>query len=122
MASASLKVEGVNEAVRAMVRAGVDVDDLKSTFREVGDQVSRRAKAAAPKDTGKMAGSVRSSNRRNATIISVGNNSSIGYAQYPIFGTKYQSGFNFVLFAAEAVDSAGIIQRGVNSALTRAGF
>lgn len=120
----TLKVTGLNESVRAMVKAGVAVDDLKEVFSDVGDQVVRKAKVAstAKYESGDMQGTIRSSKRRNGTIISVGNEGKVNYAQYPIFGTIYQSGFNFVEFAVQSVNVEGQVQKGINQALSRAGL
>ena len=75
MAEAGVTVHGLREVVRGMERLGVDVQDLKTAFQKIGTKAQAQAKMNAPKVSGRLAGTVRQSKRKNAVILMAGYNS-----------------------------------------------
>ena len=54
-----LKVVGLNELVRTMKKAGLDITDLKAAHARAGEIVAHEAAAIAPRRSGRLAGSIR---------------------------------------------------------------
>ena len=75
MAQAGVTVQGLREVVRGMERLGVDVQDLKAAFNKIGTKAQAQATMNAPKVSGRLAGTVRQSKRKNAVILMAGYNS-----------------------------------------------
>ena len=71
---ARIQIEGLQKTVREMQRLGIEVEDLKATFTKVGAAGVMRAQGLAPKRSGKLAGSIRQSRRKNSVILKAGNN------------------------------------------------
>ena len=68
-------VQGLREVVRSMEKMGVDVQDLKGAFQKIGTKAQAQAKMNAPKESGRLAGTVRQSKRKNAVLLMAGYNS-----------------------------------------------
>jgi hypothetical protein len=68
----TVRVEGLNQAVRALKRYGVEVADLKATFAEVAAEGARLASGYAPKLSGRLSGSVRGNKAQNKAVITAG--------------------------------------------------
>ena len=67
-----MRVENLNQTVRALQRAGVEVSDLKATFSAISAEGARMASSFAPKRTGRLAGSVRGNKAKNKAVIIAG--------------------------------------------------
>jgi phage gpG-like protein len=65
-----IQVTGVGDVVRAMRRVGRGCDDLDKAFKSVGDVVAARARTLAPRSTGRLASTIRTS--RGGRYVSVG--------------------------------------------------
>lgn len=76
MASTGLRVTGGRELRRALRTATGDLDDLKAAHRQVAAIVAAAAQSAAPKRTGKLAGTIRPNAGQRYARVSVGNNRS----------------------------------------------
>jgi hypothetical protein len=95
-------VEGLRPLIRDMERAGVAVDDLKGAWQPIGAEAATRSRALAPKDTGRLAASVRASRRKNGVVITVGG-ARAPYVGYPYFGIR-QARRPFIHQAIETMD------------------
>jgi Bacteriophage HK97-gp10, putative tail-component len=67
-----IKVEGLNELVRTMKRAGVDITELKDANQQAGEIVAAYAQATAPRRSGRLAASVRSTKQVRRARIQAG--------------------------------------------------
>lgn len=81
----SVRVEGIRRVISQMERLGVDVKDLKGAFQRIGSRAEAHAKGEAPVLTGRLAGSVRQSKRKNSVYLYAGRKS-IPYAGVIHFG------------------------------------
>jgi len=67
-----LQVVGARELRNAMKQAGVSLDDLKPVNAQAAAIVQAAAASRAPRLTGRLAGSVRSSGTRRAGVVRAG--------------------------------------------------
>ena len=61
MAGAAVQVEGLDNLVRTLRKAGADLNELKDASKEAGDTITGAATGRAPRRTGRLAGSMRAS-------------------------------------------------------------
>lgn len=69
---AGVRVEGLRETIRSLERFGVEVSDLKTAFKKIGNIVVDEAKTLAPKKSGALAASIKPSNTKNKSIVRAG--------------------------------------------------
>jgi hypothetical protein len=67
-----VRVEGVRQLARTLRRFGDGIEDLKDANADVSAMVAREAAARAPRDSGKLAGSVRGSRQAARAVVAVG--------------------------------------------------
>lgn len=67
-----VKVNGLKELVRDLEKAGVQVADLKATFGGIASEARSLAAGFAPRRSGKLAASIRSSTAKNYATVSAG--------------------------------------------------
>lgn len=67
-----LKVEGAKQLRATLKKAGVDLGDLKAAHLEAAQIAERGADARAPRLSGRLAGTLRSSGTRTAGIVRAG--------------------------------------------------
>jgi hypothetical protein len=72
MAAPALSVEGGRQLRASLKRAGVDVQDLKAAHKQVADQVRSDALPVAPRRTGRLAASLRSSGTQREALVRAG--------------------------------------------------
>jgi HK97 gp10 family phage protein len=80
-----IQVEGLKQAVRSLERMGVEVADLKTAFKKVGNLVADDARQIVNSQTGALAGSVRTGNAKNKAIVRAGS-AKVPYAGVINFG------------------------------------
>ena len=93
-----------DKAVSALSRLGADLSGPR-VLTPVARDMERRAKALAPRRSGRLAASV--SGRAETGRVAL--TASAPYAQYPHWGTKYVRRYPFLLIAAKeslALDAA----------------
>lgn len=83
-----VQVEGLRETVRALERAGVEVDDLKDVFSDIAATGARIVKPLTPVRSGALAGSVRGNRAKNKAVITAGNGRRIPYAGPQNYGWR----------------------------------
>lgn len=67
-----IRIDGLNQLVRGMVKAGVEVDDLKDAFSEIAKQGAVIvARKAAPRSQ-TVSASVRGNRAKNKAVVSAG--------------------------------------------------
>lgn len=86
MAAAGVRVTGLREVIRSLERYGVEVSDLKKSFRRIGTLVTDEAKDLAPSLSGALAGSIRPSNSKNKALVRAGG------ARVPYAGVLHYGG------------------------------
>ena len=69
---AVVQVKGLNEVLRALNQIGADFEELKDANKELGDEISARAAALAPRLTGALASSIRSNRAKKRVSIKAG--------------------------------------------------
>lgn len=74
-----LRIEGLNELVRTMRKAGQDMEDLKDAHARAGEIVARAAEAMAPRRSGKLAGTIRAARQVRRARVQAGR-ASVPYA------------------------------------------
>lgn len=67
-----VEVEGLDNLVRTLKKAGADIDELKDASKKAGDTVIGSAVGRAPRRTGRLAGSMRASRLAKGVRVSVG--------------------------------------------------
>jgi hypothetical protein len=72
MAGAAVQVEGLDNLVKTLRKAGADINELKDASKKAGDIVVSASAARAPRRTGRMAGNIRSSRLAKGVRVSVG--------------------------------------------------
>lgn len=68
----TIKVDGLRQTIRAFERLGVEVADLKRAFTRIGENVVQEARSIAPKQSGRLANSIRASRTKNKSIVRAG--------------------------------------------------
>jgi HK97 gp10 family phage protein len=82
-----VQVRGAKQLSRALKKAGVQIKDLKDANQRVADVVVRAAGPLTPRQTGRLAGSIRSARQQSAAVVRAGGGS-IRYARYVEYGTS----------------------------------
>jgi hypothetical protein len=72
MPAPALQVDGARQLRASLRRAGLSVQDLKDAHKEAADVVKAEAAPRAPRRTGRLAASVRTSGTQSAAIIRAG--------------------------------------------------
>jgi hypothetical protein len=67
-----VRVSGLNELVRGLQRAGVEVEDLKGVFSDIASESAGYVRAYVPRRSGKLAGTVRGNRAKSKAVVTVG--------------------------------------------------
>lgn len=79
MAESTARVEGLDNLIRTMRRAGRDIADLKDAHQRAGEIVASEAQAIAPRRSGRLAGTIRAAKQVRRAQVSAGR-ASVPYA------------------------------------------
>jgi hypothetical protein len=74
-----LKIVGLNELIRTMRKAGLDLTELKDAHHRAGEIVATEAAAIAPRRSGRLAGTIRAAKQVRRARVQVGR-ASVPYA------------------------------------------
>lgn len=74
-----IKVEGLNELIRSMRKAGLDLTELKDAHHRAGEIVANYAETIAPRRSGRLAGTIRAAKQVRRARVQVGR-ASVPYA------------------------------------------
>jgi len=95
-----IEVKGLRNLTRTLVRAGVEVSDMKAANARVGMIVVRTGAAKAPRDSGRLAGSIKPAQRRAGVVV----RSSLIYAGVQHWGWPRRN-IRATLFLTSAIES-----------------
>lgn len=99
MPSVSVRVQGLNQLVRSLQKAGVEVDDLKGAFSKMSRLGADYAAGFAPKRTGKMAARIRGNKAKNKAVVMAGG------------ATTPYAGVNNYGWPARGIEASGFMQK-----------
>jgi hypothetical protein len=64
-----IRVDGLNEKIKALQAAGVDVKDLKKAFGDIAKDAAQRARSYAPKRSGRLAKTIKPNRSKNKAVV-----------------------------------------------------
>lgn len=118
-------IKGLNDTVRAMQRLGVESQDLREAFDQVAELAYRSAQRFVPKGaTGKLAGGIRKSRRKNAAVLYQGRKSPV-YMPYAMFGAvTWPKPVPYLYLARDDVEDQvqPLVERELDRLISRLGF
>ena len=124
--AAGVRITGLNETVRALTRLGVDSADLRDTFTDLAKEGKAKARALAPRKSGKLQRMITSSRSKNkATIRVLRKERPYHYAPFVHFGQRSYAGVPFLFQAVDQMGESYIraqVDLGLNRAIKRAGL
>jgi hypothetical protein len=94
-----LKVDGIRQLTRDLQTVGVDVADLKAVFGGIAKEAATLAAGFAPRQSGRLAASIRGSAAKNYATVSAGG-SRVPYVGAINYGWKRRN-----------ITGAGFLQR-----------
>jgi hypothetical protein len=118
-------IKGLNETVRSMERLGVEAQDLRDAFGRITELAYGAAQRHVPRGrTGKLAGGIRKSRRKNAAVLYQGRRSPV-YMPYAMFGAKtWPRPVPYLYMARSDVEGQvqPLIERELNTLISRLGL
>jgi HK97 gp10 family phage protein len=81
------EVKGLNQLVRSMNKAGIDLTELKDANKAAGEIVARRGQTNAPTRTGALRRSVKAARQARRAQVKAGGGR-VRYARYVEFGGR----------------------------------
>jgi HK97 gp10 family phage protein len=85
----SIKVQGLNQAVRALRAIGVPSAEIGMASQEAGEIVAGRARTLVPVRTGRLRSSIKTLRQSRKVIVKAGNEKTIPYANPIHWGWNY---------------------------------
>lgn len=67
-----VRVEGLNALTRDLQKLGAEVDDLKEVFSAIAAEGAELASSFAPRQTGRLAQSLRGNRAKNKAVVTAG--------------------------------------------------
>jgi len=89
MAETGIKVQGLNQAIRALRVIGVPSAEIGKASQEAGEIVAARARTLVPVRTGRLRASIKAKKIARKVVLSAGNNRSVPYANPIHWGWNY---------------------------------
>lgn len=101
-----IKVEGLNELIRTMNKAGQDISELKDAHHRAGEIVASYAASIAPRRSGRLAGTIRAARQARRARVQVGR-ANVPYAGPIHWGwpARHIAAQPFLSEAAQATES-----------------
>ena len=90
-----IKVQGLNEALRALKAIGTPTAEVQAAAQQAGEIVASMSKTLVPVRTGNLRTTIRAKKQARKVLVSAGNNSKVPYAN-PIHWGWYYDKNNFV--------------------------
>jgi HK97 gp10 family phage protein len=94
-----LEVQGLNRLVSTMRKAGIDLADMKEANRAAGEIVATEGKREAPRQTGRLAASIRPAKQARRAVVRAGGGG-IRYARFQEYGTKKNAARHYLYGSA----------------------
>jgi HK97 gp10 family phage protein len=85
----NIKVQGLNQAVRALRAIGVPSATIGKASQEAGDIVAGKAKTLVPVRSGDLRETIKAKKQARKVIVSAGNNTKVPYANPIHWGWNY---------------------------------
>jgi HK97 gp10 family phage protein len=85
----SIKVTGLNQAIRALRAIGVPSAEIGKASQEAGDIVAGRARTLVPVRTGALRATIKPRKVARKVVVSAGNNTKVPYANPIHWGWNY---------------------------------
>lgn len=104
MIDAKVEIRGLNELVRTMRKAGVDIQDLKTANTKAGKIVATAGKSAVHHKTGALGTSIRPGKAARKAVVRAGGGR-IRYARFQEFGTSKNPATHYLYGSAERTQS-----------------
>ncbi len=125
MTAPQVQVEGIRRVVRELEKLGADASDMKKVFKKIGERGVVESKRQVPVRSGRLAASIRSSNRKNEAIITAGKKS-VPYARPIHWGWPKRNikANQFMYRALEPLTPWAVneLRDGLNDIITKRGF
>jgi hypothetical protein len=90
-----IKVQGLNEALRALKAIGTPTAEVQAAAQEAGEIVASMSRTLVPVKSGKLRATIRAKKQARKVLVSAGNNTKVPYAN-PIHWGWYYDKNNFV--------------------------
>ena len=90
-----IKVQGLNEALRALKAIGTPVAEVQAAAQQAGEIVASQSRSLVPVRSGALRATIKSKKQARKVLISAGNNTRVPYAN-PIHWGWYYDKNNFV--------------------------
>ena len=90
-----IKVQGLNEALRALKAIGTPVAEVQAAAQQAGEIVASQSRSLVPVRSGALRATIRSKKQARKVLVSAGNNTKVPYAN-PIHWGWYYDKNNFV--------------------------
>ena len=125
MTATGITVTGLRETISKMKKLGVEASDLKAVFERGGRIVANDAKTRAPRETGRLAASIRPSKTQNKALIRAGKPSfPTAYAVFQHYGWSARDGSYYLVKALLANEGLLVrtVEQGLSDAMRKAGL
>jgi hypothetical protein len=90
-----IKVEGLQEALRALKAIGTPTAEISAAAQQAGEIVASASRPLVPVRSGKLRATIKSKKQARKVLVSAGNNTTVPYAN-PIHWGWYYDKNNFV--------------------------
>lgn len=67
-----VRIDGIRRAVRALEKAGADVQDMRDLMHSMGEIVAQRGRSTAPVLTGRLRGNIRAGRGKTKAVVRAG--------------------------------------------------
>lgn len=119
------KVEGLTQVVRALAEMGLEVDDLKAAFSKLASEGAQAASGFAPRQTGRLAASIRGNRAKSKAVVTAGR-ASVPYAGPINYGWRARniapSGFMQKADAVMAPKAVQMLEDEINAQIRKRGL
>lgn len=95
MADTGIKVEGLNQALRALKAIGTPTAEVQAASQQAADIVANMSRSLVPVRSGRLRQTIKSKKQARKVLVSAGNNRSVPYANPIHWGWFYDKN-NFV--------------------------
>jgi hypothetical protein len=95
MSDTGIKVEGLNQALRALKAIGTPTAEVQAASQQAADIVANMSRSLVPVRSGRLRATIKSKKQARKVLVSAGNNRSVPYAN-PIHWGWFYDRNNFV--------------------------
>jgi hypothetical protein len=95
MSDTGIKVDGLNQALRALKAIGTPTAEVQAASQQAADIVANMSRSLVPVRSGRLRATIKSKKQARKVLVSAGNNKSVPYAN-PIHWGWFYDRNNFV--------------------------